>query len=474
LFGGIPLVTIYKTKIENAFDTAKRKAQKLNHMVLLSIVEEIENIDPLAFFHVGHSLYSGERFLWKDRDDSMIIASLGVAYSLKSNSESTRFSYVENEWKRLTEESVIYSAERWEGTGPLLFGGFTFDPLNSKGKEWKDFSHSTFQLPKFMVTKIGDKCYFTINAICSSQGELVSLSSLEKEKQEIFKRLRKNISFVKPELHSSRDVNSVDWKQSVSNVVAQLKKGEMEKVVLARKCEMNFQDDVSTDYVVNNLWVQQPDSFIFSLNIENSCFIGATPERLVRKSGENILSTCLAGSIARGSSLEEDEKLGLSLLSDQKNRYEHHLVVENIKEALAPYCHGVEMPETPKLMKMKDIQHLYTPVIGKASKDASILEIVERMHPTPALGGVPREKAMETIRKEENMDRGFYAAPIGWLDSYGNGEFAVAIRSGLINKNYAYLYAGCGIVADSEPESEFLETEMKFRPMIRAIGGNTK
>lgn len=129
------------------------------------------------------------------------------------------------------------------------------------------------------------------------------------------------------------------------------------------------------------------------------------------------------------------------------------------------------MPKRPKLLKIRDIQHLYTPVEGKLSPDATILQLVKLLHPTPALGGVPRQEAMAVIRQNEYMNRGLYAAPLGWIDAEGNGEFAVAIRSAALKDNKAYLYAGGGIVADSEPISEYEETLVKFRPMLRALGG---
>ena len=192
---------------------------------------------------------------------------------------------------------------------------------------------------------------------------------------------------------------------------------------------------------------------------------------LSKKREKKSFPTCLAGSIARGDTLESDEKLGEALLEDEKNRFEHQLVVESIEDALKPFCNELTIPTSPQLMKLKDIQHLYTPVIGQASEHTSLLNLVEKLHPTPALGGVPRDKALHVIRQEEEMDRGLYAGPIGWMDAYGNGEYAVALRAGVLQRDKAYLYAGCGIVADSEPESELKETQMKFRPMLRALGG---
>ena len=151
---------------------------------------------------------------------------------------------------------------------------------------------------------------------------------------------------------------------------------------------------------------------------------------------------------------------------------EHGFVVEMIKAALEESCEEIILPDKPQLMKIRDIQHLYTPVIGKCHKDASLLLLVERLHPTPALGGLPKQEAVEKIREVEELDRGFYAAPLGWVDYQGNGEFAVSIRSGLIQGKEASLFAGCGVVADSDSESEYLETSLKFTPMLRALGGN--
>ncbi|WP_064092739.1 isochorismate synthase [Rossellomorea aquimaris] len=467
------MVTIHKTKIEKAYDTAKLKAKQFHHPVLLSVVEAIDTIDPLSFYYEGSSFFNGERFLWKDRDHTISIVGLGSTHFVSTDEKTERFFTVENEWKRFIEKAVIVSQEKWTGTGPLLFGGFRFDPLNKEGSEWKHFTNGTLQLPVFMLTKVGNENYLTTNYLCHPEEEEDSYSALMDLRNKLLSNAKMtSASPVQPNGRSVKDINPTEWKQSVQNVVNQLKQGEMNKVVLARRCKVSFDTPITSDFVLDNLWKQQPDSFIFSYERKESCFIGATPERLVKKMGKEILSTCLAGSISRGHNLLEDEKLGEELLHDEKNRYEHQLVVDSIRQGLEPYCEELSIPSTPQLMKLKDIQHLYTPVIGEASEHTTLLNLVEKLHPTPALGGVPRDKALYVIRKEEEMDRGLYAGPVGWLDAYGNGEFAVALRSGLLQENNAYLYAGCGIVADSQPESEYKETQMKFRPMLRALGGN--
>ena len=462
---------IQDIKIGGSFEEALARAKAESIPVLYSAVQKISHVNPLSFYTKGFSLYHGERFFWKDKENTIQIAGLGSTYMLRNDSENSRYTSIEKEWKRLIGNAVVDAEGEIAGTGPLLFGGFSFDPTVPRSKEWSDFSHGIFQMPTFMLTVRGEDCYLTTNILCTSQDDEGLLDIIDKKQRELFEEVYGRRSEL--QLLQATELAPDEWKSAVEEVVTQLKAGEMEKVVLARKMLMNFKHKPYSDEVIHNLRNEQRDSFIFSMEVANSCFLGASPERLVKKEGTEILSTCLAGSIARGTSPEEDNKLGESLLRDEKNRYEHNLVVEMIKNVLDQHCSEMQIPNEPVLMKVRDIQHLYTPVKGKTEKETSILNFVSQLHPTPALGGVPRDKAMMTIKKAENMDRGLYAAPMGWMDSYGNGEFAVAIRSGLIYKDEAYLFSGCGVVADSTAESEYRETQIKFKPMFRALGGNT-
>src|SRR5690606_446759 len=152
-----------------------------------------------------------------------------------------------------------------------------------------------------------------------------------------------------------------------------------------------------------------------------------------------------------------------------KNLHEHKLAVDMIKSAMQELCEQVEAPDAPIIRKLEDIQHLATPIRGVVKEGVTLLQAVEALHPTPALGGMPRESAIEAIRRLEHMDRGWYAAPIGWMNVSLEGEFAAAIRSALLVHEKAYLFAGCGIVGDSNPLSEYNETALKFRPMLKAL-----
>ncbi|WP_157841527.1 isochorismate synthase [Jeotgalibacillus soli] len=456
-----------------AFEHAFEKAYQFKRDVLFSMVIPIDPVDPLQFYEAGYQMFQGERSFWQDRDGELALIGVGNAQTFTSNPLNDRFTTIQQQWSQFLEHAVYFGVQKI-GTGPIIMGGFSFDPRQEAELEWSNFSDGYFQLPSYMLTidQYG-AAFLTTNIICSEGDHAKTIwARIQANKELLFTRLQDHIKDAN--VVQTIEVNPERWKNTIGFVVKRLQKEEMEKVVLARKIKVEFDGKKRSDTVLERLRDDQPDSFIFSLEVLDSCFIGATPERLVKKENESILSTCLAGSIQRGNTTEEDNRLGQLLLHDEKNLHEHQLVVNMIKSSLTDLCEVVHVPSQPALMKIRDIQHLYTPVKGIASKGISILDYVRNLHPTPALGGTPTHLAMDVIREEEGMNRGFYAAPVGWLDAQGNGEFAVAIRSGLLHDHHAYLYAGCGVVADSDPESEYQETTIKFRPMLRAVGGTIK
>jgi menaquinone-specific isochorismate synthase len=465
------LITIQESELKERVLSAVKRAKELGQSILFSEVHKIEPVDPLLFFHIGKEKYIGERFFWKDPADQIMVAGLGISKQIQSDQATDRFFLVEKKWKKFVENSFIYNPYKDHGIGPLMFGGFSFDPLKGKTELWSKFADSLFHLPKFMLTNTNGATYLTTNIVCTVNDDETLFNKMVEERNEIIDSFSQGFQTNLPQLVKTNEISPDNWKKSVDDVVNTLKTGEMKKVVLARELRLFFNEPAQAEAVLLQLSNMQHDSFIFAFESNGDCFVGASPERLVKKQEDDVFSTCLAGSISRGKTDEEDRHLGQQLLNDRKNLMEHGYVVEMIKEALEECCSEVILPDKPQLMKIRDIQHLYTPVIGKCDKEASILRLVERLHPTPALGGLPKKEAVEKIREVEELDRGFYAAPLGWFDYQGNGEFAVAIRSGLIQGKEASLFAGCGVVADSDSESEYLETSLKFRPMLRALGG---
>lgn len=458
----------FQTKYTN---TLKHNAQS-NH-VLVSYTKKVNMIDPFAFYQINSPVCEGERFFWKSPDDDTTIVGSGLLCSFSNSGADDRFSRIEAEWNEILSSAVIDNPFRVPGTGPLLFGGFSFDPYSLKEEKWQPFGDALFYLPEYMLTIIGEDYYLTVNLFESE--ELASQSNKVKKTFDILLKGAESSQVSAPKLERKEELSVPEWLTSVAEVVDELQSSDtVNKVVLSREMKLTFSKPISSEYVVKQLHLQQKDSFIFLLETPDGSFAGASPERLVKKMNDQVLSTSLAGSIGRSEDPAEDTDLGNMLLNDEKNLYEHDLVVKMIKGALEPYCNELQVPENPVLLKTPYIQHLYTPVSGISKPGTSILHLVGQMHPTPALGGVPTDQAMKIIRDKEKMDRGFYASPIGWTDFDGNGEFIVAIRSGLLKGKQAFLYAGCGLVADSDPNDELKETGIKFLPMLQAMGGKSE
>ncbi|RFU63644.1 isochorismate synthase [Peribacillus saganii] len=461
----------YETELAEGWNKALQKAKKINKKILFSEVLKIAPIAPLTFYHAGKDMYSGERFFWQDPNKEITIAGAGKIEKIQVNPDSSRYENMENEWKELMQDGVKCGILDIAATGPLLFGGFSFDPEKSSSALWDQFGDNLFYLPKYMVSVINGETYLTSNVICSPEDRVDLYIKLLHERELLLKENWETGFSACPEITGAEEVEAEQWKRAVANSIKEIKSTELDKVVLAREMRLTLSESASSEVIIKTLMEEQPESFIFCLESGSDCFLGATPERLVKKTGNEVFSTCLAGSIIRGKTNEEDAQLGEELLTDEKNLLEHQYVVSMIAGALGSICDEISVPEKPLLLKMRHIQHLYTPVSGFGKKEATIFKMIEKLHPTPALGGLPKDKAMVIIRETELLERGFYAAPIGWTDGYGNGEFAVGIRSALIQGKNASLFAGCGIVEHSNPESEYQETMIKFKPMLSALGG---
>ncbi|GLB58618.1 isochorismate synthase [Cytobacillus sp. NCCP-133] len=465
------MVTIQDTELKEGIQEAIERAKALSKPILVSEVQKINHIEPLSFYAAGKSRFFGERFFWKDPSGETYIIGLGVCKQIQSDQNAGRFERVEKEWKRFIGDSIVFNPYEENGTGPVMFGGFSFDPLKPKTKLWSKYSDSLFHVPTYMYSEVNGQAYLTTNVVCTQHDDQTLFEKVGAERGLILSSMEGDLPESDNALLKEADINPEKWMSIVEAIVDELKAGSLKKVVLARESRLVFEKPIEIESVLSNLMKLQRESFTFAFESNGDCFIGASPERLIKKYGENVFTTCLAGSIPRGRNEKDDNILGEALLSDQKNLTEHQYVVDMIKDAMEESCTEVELPKEPQIMKMRDIQHLYTPVIGKTRGDASLLALVDRLHPTPALGGLPKKEAVEKIREAEELDRGFYAAPLGWMDFRGNGEYAVAIRSGLIQGNEASIFAGCGVVQDSNAESEYQETKIKFRPMLTALGG---
>jgi len=257
----------------------------------------------------------------------------------------------------------------------------------------------------------------------------------------------------------------------VDEVSHDIRDGLYQKVVLARGVEVSAEMPFDVRHALHHLRAAYPAASIFVFQRGQRCFLCATPERLARVVDGTVHTIALAGTAPRGASDADDHALGEALLHSEKNRREHAIVVETIRRGIAPLVSSLDVAQSPHLLRLANVQHLQTPITGTLIPGKTILDLVAALHPTPAVGGFPRDAAMTVIREREQLDRGWYAGPTGWVGPDGDGEFAVALRSALVEGDHATLFAGCGIVADSEPQREYEETCLKLRVMLDALRG---
>ncbi|MBI2812712.1 MAG: isochorismate synthase [Opitutae bacterium] len=260
------------------------------------------------------------------------------------------------------------------------------------------------------------------------------------------------------------------YRTAVAQALEEIAREHYQKVVLARARRLRTSEEFHPLAVLNHLRQHYPACYAFSLaNGRGQSFIGASPERLVRVAGGRMHTEALAGSAPRGESASEDAAFARGLLHSEKDRREHRLVLDAITSQLADLGLKLEHADQPRVLGLANVQHLHLPISATLPAGVHILDLVARLHPTPAVGGAPREAAVASIARLEAFPRGLYAGPQGWVDHRGGGEFFVGIRSALVDGRTATVYAGAGIVAGSTPEKEFAETELKFKALIEAL-----
>ena len=359
--------------------------------------------------------------------------------------------------------------------GPRMIGGFSFNQYEGRDSTWESFPRARFLLPECLATLTDDGAWLTISRLIHPHD--TSENSTENFKQTIAyykNRLPVTLPPIsRVAIDKYRDVpEREDYNQTIFSVLGHIIPGEMEKVVISRSHHVKVGKEfkmVSALQVLRNTY---PNciSFCFSFPKEG-IFFGSTPERLVRLKNRFIKTEALAGTIGRGKNMEEDRILAESLMDSHKEREEHRLVMEQILRKLNPVISNLKYADVPQIMKLKNVQHLKTPITGKLNLDATVLDLVTRLHPTSAVAGTPTQEAMEVIQKMETHDRGWYSGPIGWLDEKGDGEFYVALRSALVKDEEAHVFAGGGIVSESHPDKEWDETNLKMEPIISALSG---
>ncbi len=267
-------------------------------------------------------------------------------------------------------------------------------------------------------------------------------------------------------------VTHEQWCATIATAIARIQSGALEKVVLARSVDVVASGDLVIGDILARLHALFPSCMVFSMD----GFVGASPELLVSRKGSAVRAHPLAGTIARSGDAETDAKLAANLLASTKDRWEHSLVLGAFQDLLGPLCDELNIPSTPSIVALRNVAHLGTLITGSLrardvadAKAPSALQLAGLLNPTAAVGGVPTDVAIACQQELEPEPRGTYGGPVGWVDSAGNGEFAVGLRSARVEGNKARMFAGGGIVADSDPMSELIETQLKLQALLAAV-----
>src|SRR4051794_35409440 len=452
-------------------ETALQSAEP--HRRIVSVTAPVALDDPTAA--VFASRLAGDRwFCWEQPDrDGFALATLGSAHEVVSRGPGRFHDLVvacaEVARGRLASEPDGLPA----GAGPVWVGGLAFAPEGGGAPQWSSFPPALMVMPELALHRIAGRTHLTL---CALAAPGVDPAATSRRLSARLAALREaSLPLADPHPTGEARIASVlapgRFEESVAQAVERIRAGELDKVVLAREVmvEAPRAHDPATIYgALRELFAS---CFCFCCGSSEAAFLGASPELLVRRSGAGAATVALAGSTRRSADPAVDAHLGEQLMRSAKDRGEHEIVVRRIERALRSQSVWVEAAPEPGLVKVANIQHLATPIRAQLSQPRSAIELAGLLHPTPAVGGEPRDRALAAIAELEELDRGWYAGPVGWMDAAEDGEVCVAIRSALLRDRAGHLFAGNGIVADSEPEPELAETEVKLGALLPLLAG---
>jgi menaquinone-specific isochorismate synthase len=385
-------------------------------------------------------------FSWVRRGDGIVGFGRAAEFTAAG---PDRFAALQSWWDSLVATAVVRDEVSLPGTGPVAFGSVAYAAGSPTG--------GTLVVPEVVIGRRGSDCWLTtvtLDAAVPStphpvaQPEPVAPSGVR---------------------FADGALSSAQWAARVAEAVERITSGgTLDKVVLARDLEVSAEEPIDVRWLLTRLAERYDTTWVFSVD----GLVGATPELLVRREKGLVTSRVLAGTIQRSGDDEKDLALAASLARSSKDLEEHEYAVRSVAEALAPHCSSMNVPEAPFVLHLSNVMHLATDVAGVCTDDASSLLLAASLHPSAAVCGTPTKRADEVISELEDLDRGRYAGPVGWLGASGDGEWGIALRCGAVEPGHPErmrLYAGCGIVAGSDPEAEVAESDAKFLPMRDAL-----
>lgn len=472
----MPAPVLDRAGLATLLEGAVRRAAGRGRETVVSVTVPARCADPAAV--AFGSRQGGEPwFCWEQPDREFALAAIGRAHAVRARGKN-RFRDAAAECAHLSGDAIIVDATA-PGEGPgdgaastVWTGGFAFADDGGSHSTWSSFEPAEMTLPEVAIRSDRGAVSLTVNALVTPATDPAELTS---------RLVGRAGSLVAPEIGMIDPHPAVppviesprtpeEFERSVAAAVERIREGEIEKVVLAREVVVRSGAAHDPAAIFDALRTGFPSCFNFCVGTGEAAFVGASPELLVRCAGRGVATVGLAGSTRRSSDPAVDDHLAQKLLASGKDRGEQDLVVRRIVKALSRISIWVEAAGEPEIIKVANIQHLGTPVYAQLGEPRTAIELASLLHPTPAVGGEPWGRAEKVMAEVEDMDRGWYAGPVGWMDGSGDGEFCVALRSALIRDREAHLYAGVGVVADSDPASELAETEIKLGALLPLIG----
>lgn len=457
-------------RLELAVQRARRSGRETLATLTLALPREV---DPSAV--VCASRRAGEPWFVFEQPErgAAALAGLGEVVALTASGPE-RFATVADRWRTLAAAAVTDAPRDPGRGGPLAVGGFAFADEGGSSPAWSGFQPASLVVPEVALTRNErEGVYLKLSALASPDDtaedllagltrRLDELRSVPLELLDPDPRGRHIVAGAMPPEH---------YEAAVGRAVQLIRQGELQKVVLAREVQVHAPRPYDPAAVFGVLREAFPSCFVFCVGRGAATLVAASPELLVRREGHRVSTLALAGSTRRSADPAVDAHLGEQLLRSQKDREEQAIVIRRIERTLRQHALWVTATPEPVLVRVANIQHLGTPIRAQLARPLDAIELLGLMHPTPAVGGEPPQRAKPLIPALEGMDRGWYAGPVGWTDATGDGEFCVALRCALLRGELASCYAGVGVVRDSDPAAELGETEIKLAALLPLLAG---
>ncbi|MBT4419563.1 MAG: isochorismate synthase [Candidatus Marinimicrobia bacterium] len=395
---------------------------------------------------------------WANRNQEFKMAGIGVAHEI-SGQETP-------DLKKLFQELHLFLDPKY----PELryYGGFQFNRGSKPSQEWKSFGAYRFIIPQFELHRSEAGTFLVYNFLHEGRDSKLP-GDLTRQLDDVQFELTLSDWEERTILHRRDIPDRAEWQSSLDTALEEMGDGKYEKVVLARKATLTFNDPVDPVAYLLRLRRMTEETFNFYFQAdEGHAFLGATPERLFRRQGRTLHTEAIAGTRPRGLTTRDDERYARALLNSEKEVREHSIVVDMIQNVLEKYCHNLVMDEKVQITRLSHVQHLCKHFKAELDPETSDADLIEALHPTPAMGGFPTDIALEAIDDLEPFNRGWYAAPIGFV-GHDHTEFVVGIRSALVEQERVSLYSGAGIVLGSDPAEEWQEIEDKISKFLKAL-----